>query len=1090
MVCMKKVMVTTFAVIYSLLALTSIFMTYAFFYNDGLWNGISTQIGKITHLQVSSDENTVVLNTRIKSFQPAAGTPGTVISIEGKDFGQEQKSSSIQLDGQPVPVKYWDNGYIEVIIPKDARSGDLSVSIGGRQYMVGSFILQQVERKPLLSKDLQDFSNQQEISYKDQLKVSIPKGFSDSTQRLEIKEVKNLPGLNTGLLKGSTVYGITIGNMEKFDIPIKLDFKYEPSGETGDEAVQVCYWDEDALSWVAVPTSLDREKKIASVITNHLTDYVVMYYMPLSKSIVSRDSHFDIYYYESDTYKYEDGTKEPDMKTFATHIGDYLEDAYKKYEAYVGNENTPDFIERYVSDPILGKNKVNSREKIFLKTSQNNRGGDYDPNLKCILIPTIYPDVESAKITVDHELFHAFQNFKLYNTVMNEYRWLMDATAEYASYYIANGKTITKLHQYTAPTKAYYHMDNRANGQEYGMSSFFTYLEGKGVKFQDLWIEILKQNKTIQETLDGYLFQQTGKSTAINYRYFWQDVLTNSARPLYDDVTLGMKSIFYDPKIKTYSYELKIAEDSSYDIVCFKKVKSASKKAFTIQVAGTIPKGIDISVIKVDNYDGKLHTERVSGGISPKGVLFSGSDSSSVTVEFEPNSNSMLYIMAYGAKAGENVYIHINEAELTAVPDMINDGEVNKTVKVDVKSSGLPTSVSKVKFKWTIDDGEDYTFAYNEAPITNRETSQTISHEFKKPGKYTLKVQLFDITNISSSLLGEISVPVTILGEKAKIVLPIPIIMADINANVPLQAIVTNVPKEPVVYKWNFDDGTPELITDTYSCEHTFTAAKSCMVTVKLCLKSSPDKVLSEDKCRVDVQKENKLDLPKAGKATDPFDSGMSIENGPVKVDTEYRAIYYKNSNNYKQGLYQDFYDDAKTKLMNQGCYINNEKAGRWLMYYEDGSVSGEEHYVNNKTNGIYRQWSRDGNLQLEEEYKEGVLDGYSRYFTEKGTIQKEGPRKNSLAEGHWKFYDSNGNLEREGEMSQNMKTGVWKLYKPNGIVTAEVTYVKDVLEGKATEYYDTGEKKSEGQYGNGGQTTGTWTYYKLDGTVEKTVTY
>lgn len=68
----------------------------------------------------------------IASFEPRMGPVGTVVTIRGANFGDRPGLIRAELNGVPLPVQSVSDQQLQVVIPRGARSGRISVTVGLR----------------------------------------------------------------------------------------------------------------------------------------------------------------------------------------------------------------------------------------------------------------------------------------------------------------------------------------------------------------------------------------------------------------------------------------------------------------------------------------------------------------------------------------------------------------------------------------------------------------------------------------------------------------------------------------------------------------------------------------------------------------------------------------------------------------------------------------------------------------------------------------------------------------------------------------------------------------------------------------------
>lgn len=75
---------------------------------------------------------TVVIPPMIESFSPNGGFPGTVVTIQGKHFGNNSINLRVKLGKEIIKILSFTDTRIEAQIPKDSSSGPLTVEVTGK----------------------------------------------------------------------------------------------------------------------------------------------------------------------------------------------------------------------------------------------------------------------------------------------------------------------------------------------------------------------------------------------------------------------------------------------------------------------------------------------------------------------------------------------------------------------------------------------------------------------------------------------------------------------------------------------------------------------------------------------------------------------------------------------------------------------------------------------------------------------------------------------------------------------------------------------------------------------------------------------
>ncbi len=226
--------------------------------------------------------------------------------------------------------------------------------------------------------------------------------------------------------------------------------------------------------------------------------------------------------------------------------------------------------------------------------------------------------------------------------------------------------------------------------------------------------------------------------------------------------------------------------------------------------------------------------------------------------------------------------------------------------------------------------------------------------------------------------------------------------------------------------------------------------------------------------------------------------------------------------------------------------YKKNIKDGKTYRYFTDEKIAFEAVFVNNELFDKGYEFDTIGNIITIETYKNGVLSRTQRInrndsknekhalwvvFNSDRRIVSQGTYKHGLKHGYFKIYDKKGNLLKttkyiNGEIQEDaietaklevkrsyysdkkLKTyksyrngipdGVHKEFDENGNAISTVIYKLGIVvakggtvddkgrkQGNWTEYFITGEKKSQGIFIDGNKSK-KWIYYYISGNTEQ----
>jgi len=119
-------------------------------------------------------------------------------------------------------------------------------------------------------------------------------------------------------------------------------------------------------------------------------------------------------------------------------------------------------------------------------------------------------------------------------------------------------------------------------------------------------------------------------------------------------------------------------------------------------------------------------------------------------------------------------------------------------------------------------------------------------------------------------------------------------------------------------------------------------------------------------------------------------------------------------------------------------------KDGKWMNWYENGTVRSEEHYNKGEMTGVWKSYNENGAIESELNFTTGKAVN----FHKNGQKHSEGTIKSGMISvGKWIGYFENGTKNYEGTYnSQGQKDGTWKWWNEKGELTAEQTFKNGTL--------------------------------------------
>lgn len=161
-----------------------------------------------------------------------------------------------------------------------------------------------------------------------------------------------------------------------------------------------------------------------------------------------------------------------------------------------------------------------------------------------------------------------------------------------------------------------------------------------------------------------------------------------------------------------------------------------------------------------------------------------------------------------------------------------------------------------------------------------------------------------------------------------------------------------------------------------------------------------------------------------------------------------------------KVGEWKYFYDKDRTKIKSEGLFIDNNKEGIWISYYENGARKNEITYKKNRPIGPARFYYENGYVKEEGNWLIKHWIGAYKFYHENGNLSyefffdAEGERT-----GEQFYYYDSGELMITGKWEDGKKTGVLTEYYTDGTVKNEKHFTDGKIEDAKTKEYQAGEK-------------------------------
>jgi len=698
-------------------------------------------------------------SARISRAVPRSAAPGSVIELKGLWFGDEPGEAEVLFGETTASITLWSRNSISVKVPDGTGTTEIFIRNQDSVSKGTKFTFLEPEYELLSETKVKESITVLEA---EGASVTVPPGAASPGSTLEISGVKNAPSVDESLYLDSNVYDISIERQTRFNDLLMLEFDIE-KGMDESSYITAAYWDVNIQEWVQAPSYFDQAEGKVRVYTDHLTNWRLLALKKIYD--IHETDHFIIAYNAKDKTDLAGRTSSKAAADMALKIGTALDDAYDGYRTEIGSANSPSYIvtEIALTSTSLNpsswfqdsKETIDTRPLVKMSSSYNKYGAEYSWSTGQLVIPTKYADEKDLRTTAAHELFHAFQNYRLTVLQMSDARWLMEATAEYASYYVGNSYTIDRIHTYAKMDKNLEFFENRGGAHEYGMASYINFLTGRGASFGAMWNAIVSGRSDAAGAFDSYVVSATGESNNTNYRKFWQNVLTNSKMPAFGITDIGVRARSV-PAGKTLDADLNVRNDQAMAALLTNpsKYNSNGTRTLIIEPDGNIPSTALVEAFMVNGFDKKAFThDRTDGGTGSIGVL--GPLYPFIAVDFTESKNQAVYITAYSSKSG-TIGIKVSDVSLKLTPESLEDAQPYKAYKFTAAAKNIPTTIKDIKVTWELDDG---TFLQSDE-IANKRGSITgkLTHEFEEGSLQDILVTFEDAASGRKITSGRINV--------------------------------------------------------------------------------------------------------------------------------------------------------------------------------------------------------------------------------------------------------------------------------------------------------------------------------------------
>jgi hypothetical protein len=575
---------------------------------------------------------------------------------------------------------------------------------------------------PLMNEVLSPSTTAQQISWNDQVTVSIPGGLLTKSEPMTISRVDNAPPSNFEGFAPLATYDISMGNLKEFEKKLTIEIAYDPAKLPGalppEDSICAEWWDPGQNTWWRTPCMVDSKRHRVVISTDHLSRWRIE--MVLRGDQEWPSQHFIVVWNPGEYPVIGKAQQYP--KEFAKKVSGYLEAAWQTY-----------FTERYAvapgsTDETWPTDWPNNIEigKTWVVIDQGMAESETGSISGDITLKSSYNNEDQLKQDTAHELFHSTHLRKVRMPTYIQSQWWADAAADYAATRIAwhnlPGMPLISGDYFRSSlmTVDYVH--------EYETARFIEFLVSKGVAFTPLFNE-MAQSVPTTESLAAIVQNMAGKSLLEQYRDFVLYVCFDSDGPI---ETRALEPSLHEgavgPKKLPKSFEAN-ASEISFTSGCLENYAAWiwGFKAGTSKITGEPRTSVQVTVkggnlVNDHNFFMGVYVlkndRRIPGGTIPQWVFLAGSGSAEINV----SDGDIVYILAVNA----DTKYHSWDLEVRDSPKYPKIVTETQTFSWDFYTSNplrfVETNRAEVSITWEVTNDTGVRWVVFDKTVTNMES--------------------------------------------------------------------------------------------------------------------------------------------------------------------------------------------------------------------------------------------------------------------------------------------------------------------------------------------------------------------------------
>jgi antitoxin component YwqK of YwqJK toxin-antitoxin module len=169
-----------------------------------------------------------------------------------------------------------------------------------------------------------------------------------------------------------------------------------------------------------------------------------------------------------------------------------------------------------------------------------------------------------------------------------------------------------------------------------------------------------------------------------------------------------------------------------------------------------------------------------------------------------------------------------------------------------------------------------------------------------------------------------------------------------------------------------------------------------------------------------------------------------------------------------------------------QWTFDNGVRSGAWTWWHSNGQKRLEASYVNGVLNGDVMEWDQDGKVVNQNSYVDGkcVVKTVGWYTLGQKRFEGTYLRTPNIPQATYDWWTSRIVTSASAPAVHDLQHGTWTEWYPSGNKKSEGQYDRGIPAGKFTWWYENGQEQAEGEY-EAGQKTGAWITWHANGLKE-----